>query len=44
MEASGSQVDWDLRDTDGNLVGPGIYFVHTGTRDKVAARKIVILK
>ncbi len=44
LDASGSQVVWDLRDTDGNLVAPGIYFVHFDTRDRVATRKIVILK
>ncbi len=44
LDASGSQVFWNLRDTDGNLVAPGIYFVHFGTRDRVATRKMVILK
>jgi len=44
LEARGSQIEWDLRDTDGNLVAPGIYFVHTDARDEAAIRKIVILK
>ena len=44
LDGSGAEVAWDLRDTDGNLVAPGIYFVHVDTRDRVATRKIVILK
>jgi hypothetical protein len=41
---SGRDSAWDLRDADGNLVAPGIYFLHFDARDRVATRKIVILK
>jgi hypothetical protein len=37
------QATWDLRDVDGNLVAPGIYFARFGEAGG-AARKIVILK
>jgi hypothetical protein len=44
LDESGTETAWDLRDADGNLVAPGIYFVHFGARDRVATGKIVILK
>jgi hypothetical protein len=44
LESSGSEAVWDLKDSNGNIVAPGIYFVDLGTRDEAAVRKMVILK
>jgi hypothetical protein len=44
LDASGTDALWDLKDTQGNLVAPGVYFVNSAGDGKVAARKVVILK
>jgi hypothetical protein len=41
---STGEATWDLRDEQGRLVSPGIYFVNFGDGPKATAGKIVILK
>jgi hypothetical protein len=43
IEAEDSGASWDLRDRDGRLVSPGIYFVSYGS-GRVAGGKLVVLK
>lgn len=41
--ASGAQVTWDGRNEDGRAVAAGTYWVRVESKDRVEARRVVVL-